>query len=256
MAEFFGANTTPGSITGHVTDSSTGAAISGATVSYSGGSTTTDSSGSYSFSSVPAGSYTLTASQSGYNSQTGSVSVTAGAGSTLNLQLTPVSTTGSGGISGQVTNISTGGAISGATVSYSGGSATTDSAGHYAFASVPAGTYNVSASHSGYFVLTKSVTVSSGSASTLNFALATGGKVAGNVTNSSGVAISGASVNITGGSITTTVNTTTSSTGTYNSNWIPVGTYTVTVSATGFTKQSQTVNVPTGTTATLNFKLQ
>lgn len=256
MAEFFGANTTPGSITGHVTDSSTGAAISGATISYSGGSTTADSSGSYTFSSVPAGSYTLTASHSGYTSQTGSVTVTAGAGSTLNFQLTPVSTTGSGAMSGQVTNISTGGVISGATVSFSGGSATTDSAGHYTFTNVAAGTYNVSASHSGYFLLTKSATITSGSTSTLNFALATGGKVAGTVTNSSGAAISGATVNMTGGSITTTVNTTTSSTGTYNSNWIPVGTYTVTVSATGFTKQSQTVNVPTGSTATLNFKLQ
>lgn len=256
MAEFFGANTTPGSITGHVTDSSTGAAISGATVSYSGGSTTTDSSGNYTFNSVPAGTYNVTASQSGYTSQTGSVTVTAGAGSTLNFQLTPASTNNPGTISGQVTNISTGGAISGATVSYSGGSISTDSAGHYTLASVAPGTYNVSASHSGYFLETKSATVSSGGTSTLNFALATGGKVAGTVTNSSGAAISGASVNISGGSIATTVNTTTSSTGTYNSNWIPVGTYTVTVSATGFTKQSQTVNVPTGSTATLNFKLQ
>lgn len=255
MAEFFGANTTPGSITGHVTDSSTGAAISGATVSYSGGSTTTDSSGSYTFSNVPAGSYNLTASQSGYNSQTGSVTVTATAGA-LNFQLTPMSTSGPGTISGQVTNVSTGGAIAGTTVSFSGGSTTTDSAGHYSFTGVTAGTYNVSASHSGYFLETKSATVNSGSTSTLNFALATGGKVAGTVTNSSGVAISGATVNISGGSIATTVNTTTSSTGTYNSNWIPVGTYTVTVSATGFTKQSQTVNVPTGSTATLNFKLQ
>lgn len=161
-----------------------------------------------------------------------------------------------GAISGQVTNISTGGAISGTTVSFSGGSATTDSAGHYSFTSVAAGTYNVSASHTGYFLETKSVTVSSSATSTLNFALATGGKVAGTVTNSSGVAISGASVNIAGGSIATTVNTTTSSSGTYNSNWIPVGTYTVTVSATGFTNQSQTVNVPTGSTATLNFTLQ
>lgn len=256
MAEFFGANTTPGSITGHVTDSSTGAAISGATVSYSGGSTTTDSSGSYTFCNVPAGTYNLTASQSGYNSQTGSVTVTAAAGATLNFQLTPMSTSGPGTISGQVTNVSTGGAIAGTTVSFSGGSTTADSAGHYSFTGVAAGTYNVSASHSGYFFETKSATVNSGSTSTLNFALATGGKVAGTVTNSSGAAISGATVNISGGSIATTVNTTTSSTGTYNSNWIPVGTYTVTVSATGFTKQSQTVNVPTGNTATLNFKLQ
>ena len=48
MSEFFGPrNTPPGTITGQVTDSSTGAAIAGATVSYSGGSATTDGSGNY-----------------------------------------------------------------------------------------------------------------------------------------------------------------------------------------------------------------
>ena len=256
MAEFFGPNTTPGSITGHVTDSSTGAAISGATVSYSGGSTATDSSGAYTLNNVPAGTYNVTASQSGYTNVTSSVTVNAATASTLNFQLAAVPTTGAGTLTGQVTNISTGGAVSGTTVSYSGGSATTDSTGHYTFTNVTAGTYNVTATHSGYFVETKSVTISAGTTSTLNFALATGGKVGGTVTNSAGAVIAGASVTITGGSITTTVNTTTNSSGVYNSNWIPVGTYTVTVSATGFTQQSKTVNVPTGTTATLNFTMQ
>lgn len=256
MAEFFGPNTTPGSITGHVTDSSTGAAISGATVSYSGGSTTTDSSGGYTLNNVPAGTYNVTAAQSGYTSQTSSVTVNTATASTLNFQLAAVPTTGSGTLTGQVTNISTGGAVSGTTVSYSGGSTTTDSTGHYTFTNVTAATYNVTATHSGYFVETKSVTISGGTTSTLNFALATGGKVGGTVTNSAGAVIASASVTITGGSITTTVNTTTNSSGVYNSNWIPVGTYTVTVSATGFTKQSKTVNVPTGTTATLNFTMQ
>jgi large repetitive protein len=154
-----------------------------------------------------------------------------------------------------VTNISTGGGLSAATVSYSGGSTTSDTNGNYAFTSVTPGTYNVIASHTGYFNVTKSVTVSPGATATLNFALATGGKVAGTVTNSSGVAISGAAVNISGGSIPTTVNTTTNSSGVYNSNWVPVGTYTVTVSATGFTTQSQSVNVTTGNTTTLNFTM-
>jgi acid phosphatase len=257
MAEFFGTiNTSPGTITGHVTDSSTGAAISGATVSYSGGSTSTDNNGSYTFSNVPAGSYSVTASHSGYNSQTSSVSVTAATTSTLNFQLTPISTTSPGTISGKVTNISTGGAISGATVSYSGGSTTTDTGGNYSFANVTPATYNVTATHSGYFAETKSVVVGSGAAATLNFALATGGKVAGTVTNSTGTVISGASVTITGGSISTTVNTTTNSSGVYNSNWVPVGSYTVTVSAAGHTTQSQSTTVTTGNTTTLNFKLQ
>jgi hypothetical protein len=91
---------------------------------------------------------------------------------------------------------------------------------------------------------------------TLNFALATGGKIAGTVTNASGAAIAGASVSITGGSISTTVNVTTNSSGGYNSNWIPVGTYNVSVSASGHTTQSKSTTANTGATTTLNFALQ
>jgi phosphatidylinositol-3-phosphatase len=247
-------SSSPGTISGRVSNSSTGAALAGATLSYSGGSTTTDSSGNYTLSNVAAGAVSVTASLTGFTSQTSSVTVSSGATSTLNFSLAPAGST-PGSISGRVSNISTGGAVSGATVSFSGGSTTTDSSGNYSFSNVAAGTYNITAIHSGYFALTKSANVSSGSSTTLNFAIATGGKVAGTVTNSSGTAISGAAVTVTGGSIGTTVKITTSSTGTYNSNWVPVGTYTVTVSAAGHTTQSKTTTVTTGNTTTLNFTL-
>jgi hypothetical protein len=52
------------------------------------------------------------------------------------------------------------------------------------------------------------------------------------------------------------VTTTTGSTGAYNSNWVPVGTYTVTVSVAGFSTQSKSANVTTGNTTTLNFTMQ
>jgi acid phosphatase len=254
MGEFFGPNTAVGSITGHVTDAATGLAISGATVSYSAGSATTDSSGAYTLAKVAAGTYSVTASQTGYVSQTSSVTVSAGAASTLNFQLA-ASNTGPGGISGKVTNVSTGAAFSGATVSYSGGSTTSDTNGNYTLSNVSPATYNVTASRSGYITESNSVTVSAGATSTLNFPMATGGKVAGTVTNSSGTAISGAAVQITGGAVQTTVNVTTSSTGAYNSNWIPIGSYTVTVSKSGFTTQTQNANVTTGNTTTLNFTM-
>ena len=244
----------PGAFNGHVTNVATGAAIAGATVSFSGGSTTTDSNGAYSFANVAAGTYSVTASQSGFASQTGSVSVISGATSTLDFQLSPASTPGT--ITGRVTNITTGGAVSGATVSFSGGSTTADSSGNYTFTNVTPGTYNVTATHTGYFAVTNSATVTSGAAVTLNFALATGGKIAGTVTNASGTPIAGASVSLTGGSISTTVNVTTSSSGGYNSNWMPVGTYKVTVSASGHTTQSKSATANTGATTTLNFALQ
>jgi acid phosphatase len=245
---------TAGAFTGHVTNANTAAAIAGATVSFSGGSTTTDSNGAYSFSNVAPGTYSVTVSATGFTSQTGSVTVSSGATSTLDFQLSQASTPGT--ITGRVTNITTGGSVSGATVSFSGGSTTADGSGNYTFTGVAPGTYNVTATHSGYFPVTNSATVASGAAVTLNFALATGGKVAGTVTNAGGTPITGASVSITGGSISTTVNITTSSSGGYNSNWVPVGTYTVTVSASGHATQSKSTTINTGATTTLNFALQ
>src|SRR5215831_7668704 len=92
MAEFFGKGSSTGTITGQVTNNSTGAALSGATVSYSGGSTTTNSSGNYTLSNVPAGSVNVTASMTGFTSQTASVTVNSGATSTQNFSLAPTST--------------------------------------------------------------------------------------------------------------------------------------------------------------------
>jgi phosphatidylinositol-3-phosphatase len=249
-------NNTPGAITGQVTDSSTGAAIVGATVSYSGGSTTTNSTGSYMLSNVAPGTYTVTASATGYTSLSSTVSVTSGNTATVNFQLNPLPVNTPGTIKGRVTNITTGGAVSGATVSFSGGSTTADSSGNYSFSNVTPGTYSVTATHTGYFAVTHSAVLASGATVTLNFAMATGGKIAGTVTNSSGAAIAGAAVSLTGGSISTTVNTTTNSNGGYNSNWMPVGSYTVTVSASGHATQNKTATANTGATTTLNFTLQ
>ncbi|HEY6308038.1 MAG TPA: carboxypeptidase regulatory-like domain-containing protein [Candidatus Angelobacter sp.] len=248
--------TASGAITGQVTDSSTGAAITGATVSYSGGSTTTNSSGNYTLSNVAPGTYTVTASATGYTSLSSTVSVTSGNTATLNFQLNPVPGNVPGTIKGRVTNISTGGAVSGATVSFIGGSTTADSSGNYSFTNVTPGTYSVTATHTGYFAVTHSAVLGSGATVTLNFAMATGGKIAGTVTSSSGAAIAGATVSLTGGLINTTVNTATNSSGGYNSNWMPVGSYTVTVSANGHATQSKTATANTGATTTLNFTLQ
>jgi|GEM_PF-2791175 len=80
-----------GSIIGRVTDESNGNGIPSATVSYSGpssGSVLTDSNGYYTVSSLVPGSYSVTASMSGYNSQTVlSATVNPGGTTTLNFQL-------------------------------------------------------------------------------------------------------------------------------------------------------------------------
>ena len=249
---------TGGKIAGTVTSSS-GAAIAGASVHILGGSVTqnitltTDASGAYATDFVSTGNYTVVASASGFASQSKSTTVTSGQTATVNFTL--LSAAGTGALVGTVVNISNNVPISGATVTFSGGTTTTNSNGFYQFTNVAVGTYNVTASHTGFFSSTQSATVTSGGTTTLNFKLATGGKLAGTVKNSSGVAISGASVKISGGSVPTSVTLTTSSTGGYATNFIPVGSYTITVSATGFATQSKTATVNTGQTTTVNFTL-
>jgi hypothetical protein len=86
---------TAGSISGHVTNASGGAAISGATVAVSGGpSTTTDATGAYTISGLAGGTYSVTASKTGFASSTApSVGVSVGVVTTQNFSLTPTSTT-------------------------------------------------------------------------------------------------------------------------------------------------------------------
>ncbi|HEY1914337.1 MAG TPA: carboxypeptidase regulatory-like domain-containing protein [Streptosporangiaceae bacterium] len=75
-----------GTVTGTVTDASTGQPIVGAQVSVPGLSTTTGSDGSYTLTLPPA-SYPLTLSAYGYASQTDTVPVTANTATTQNVQL-------------------------------------------------------------------------------------------------------------------------------------------------------------------------
>ena len=80
-------STDPGAIAGTVS-AFKGSGISGATVNCgTAGTTTTGTDGSYSLSSVAPGTYTCTASATGYRSKSQSVSVTSGATTTANFVL-------------------------------------------------------------------------------------------------------------------------------------------------------------------------
>lgn len=90
---------TVGSISGTVTSSSGGGAISGATVSTdTGQQTATDGSGAYSLTDVPTGTRTVTAAANGFVSQDQSVSVSDGATETANFVLSPVPSGGGNAI--------------------------------------------------------------------------------------------------------------------------------------------------------------
>jgi hypothetical protein len=268
-----------GTVSGRVT-SSTGTAIGGATVSVSGTSlsATTDASGNYTIGGVAPGTYTVTASASGFLDQAQTVSVTAGATATLNFSLSPLLIRPvpppvprlplTGTVSGRVTS-SAGAAIAGATLSVGGTSltATTDASGNYRLDGVPAGTQTVTATAAGFLSRAQTVSVTAGATATLTFTLSpvvvalppplpprvlpTTGTVTGRVTTSGGTGIGGATVTVSG----TTLSATTSSLGTYTISGVPAGSRSLTASAAGFLSRSQAVSVTAGATVTLNFTL-
>jgi len=80
----------PGTITGTVTDSSSGEVIANATVTVNGMSATSNSSGAYVISGVPPGNYTVTASADGYEISSETITLTAGETEILNFTLKPV----------------------------------------------------------------------------------------------------------------------------------------------------------------------
>ena len=157
----------PGNVTGTVVDGN-GQPLSGATVSAAGLTTSTADDGSYALNNLPAGSTTIKASLTGFQSGSTTVTVVA-ATTTAAPAITLVS--GSGSITGSV-KTTAGAAIAGASVGFGGGTATTDANGNYTLTGVPVGTVQLVASASGFQSVTQSVTVSGGATSTANFTLA------------------------------------------------------------------------------------
>jgi hypothetical protein len=245
-----GSGPTTGTISGTVTSSS-GAALSGATVSSGAVTATTQANGSYTLANVNAGAATVTASLAGYQTATDSVTVTAGATTTANFTLSPNASTGT--ITGEVTNIKSGAALAGATVKWNNTSVSTNSSGVYTIANVSAGSDPLTASATGYLPVNGTASVTAGGTSTLNFQLATAGIIKVTAVNTAGAADPGATITIQGGEISTTVSGTTNSSGAYSSNWIPIGSYTVTISETGHTTQSTSATVTSGATSSVNF---
>ncbi len=239
-----------GTISGTV-KTSAGAAIAGASVGFGGGTTTTSATGAYTLTGVPTGTVQLVASATGFQSVTQSVVVNGGAVTTANFTLPAVGAAGT--VTGKITNISNGGILAGATVTWSGGTANTNASGIYTLTNVTAGSRIITASKTGFLARPGTVNVTAGATATLNLQLATAGKITVKVVSPSGAVVSGTSVSIKGGIIPNTVTGATSTAGTFTTAFIPVGSYTVTVSKTGHTTQSKTVTVTSGVTSTVTF---
>ena len=247
-----------GTITGTIRSTTgngvVGSGISGATVYLQSGlgpaipgrgtfSATTDSSGNFSIVGIEPGSYTLAAYRTGFigtTSNKGVLFVVEGdTTQTANLTL---ATANPGTVTGTVkTNSTPAAPVPGATVSFSSTdgqtfTATTNANGVYTLSTIPPATYVGTASEAGFGVATSaSVTVTTGSTSTVNFVLTPGpGTASGRVLNTSGAPISGATVFFSGNGLTTPVTATTSSSGAYTLPSLSPGTYNVAASAPGY----------------------
>ena len=157
----------PGGVAGRVTDASTGDPLVGATITYPGGVTITDTLGDYQINGVPAGSLALSFSALGYASSTRTVNVPAGGVATQDVGLTPSATY----VAGEVRDVATDALLVGATVSISTGqTTTTDALGRY-HVDLPPGDYTVTATAVGYDPSSGPVLINGGSYATLDFAL-------------------------------------------------------------------------------------
>jgi len=162
-----------GSISGNVTDDSTGLPLAGATVAAKktdhlfGNQAFTDELGNYTIPELPAGDYIVVAFKEGYhfeiynNTQKEDsatlVQVVAGQNTPdINFSLTPKSEPQPGSISGNVTDDSTGLPLANAVVvahklgTYFAKNASTDESGNYTIHELPAGNYIVGACREGY----------------------------------------------------------------------------------------------------------
>jgi thermitase len=241
----------PGSITGSVADAKDGSPIVSATVSDGNGTALTDALGSYTISNVLPGSYQVVASKGGYQSSFLTVSVLSGSTAVANLSLSQIIVPGS--ITGTVTSTKDGSVIVGVTVTDGTRTTTTDATGKYAIANVPPGSYEVTASKSGYHSSFLTVGVLAGSAAVANFSL-NEVIVPGGITGSVADAKDGSP--IVGATVSDGARTAlTDAGGQYIIGGVPEGSYTVTASAAGYSASSQAVSVVAAQTATVNFAL-
>ena len=255
-----------GSISGVVKDISSCSALVNAPITSSAGSTITSSSGTYTIGGLVPNTYSMVASFANYVPVGRNIEVGPGMTASGKLFLG----TGSGQFQGSARD-STGAAISGATVHFLGSASTsaldetitTDATGKYATGSIPAGTYQVTASATGFGSSIITANLGTGATVTQNFVLTasanpktnTGGTTTGTLTgkvvkDDTAIGLIGATVSYTGGS------TVTNTSGVYTLTNIPAGTpVTVSTLQPGYAGASSTVTLVAGAPTTLNFSL-
>ena len=186
----------PGSVTGRVVDASTNLPIPGATVTFSSGTPpavvttgTTDKTGTYNVTGVPAGTYSVTASAPGYGNSL-PISVVVTGNQTTNPQDIPLGPVVNGTLGGLVTSTSSTTPAAGVTITIvnagtgvavpavtSSGASTAGPDGaplNYGPITVAQGTYTVTASSNGVTTASQTVTVAGSQFTRVDFTGVTG----------------------------------------------------------------------------------
>jgi len=270
-------------VSGTVTDSAGGTPLAGAKILLRIGtgaygaardSVVTGASGTFSFDTVPAGSFTLATSDSGYNSKNVTGNITNATPPAVSIQLVKITY---GSITGTVTDSVAGTAVAGAkvylrTTGGGGGggggtildSATTATDGSYTIANVQSGiARTLRAQDSGYVTKNTTVTVVGTAALTANIQLVKilYGSITGTVTDSAaGTGIAGAKVYLRatggGGGGTILDSATTATDGSYTVANVQSGiARSLSAQATGYTTKTSTVTVVGTAALTANFQL-
>lgn len=164
-----------------------------------------------------------------------------------------------GTLSGWVKNAINCAPMAGVTVSNASGSAVTDANGNFSFASPARKSSAITATKTGWLSNAQAATSTTDAVaepSPTKIFVATAGRIHGTVTDSAGAPVVNANVSLTGGQLRQSKTVATDSNGVYDSNWVGVGSYSVTVTATAHTAQNLQTTVNTGLTTMLNIALQ
>lgn len=230
------------------------APLAGATVSVDGKSAVSNASGQFLINGVRPGPQVVTATKSGFQGATQTVTVPSGGHSVMAnlLVLRPtVAAPTTGYIQGSVRSSQGNAPVAGALVAWGGGiasnvSTTTDANGNYRLNNVPAGTQALTVSRSGFGVSSQNVSVRAGAGTTANFIL---NPVAGATTGSIGGVVRALPNNapLAGATVTVgSLSTVTNASGGFLLSNVPSGSRTVTASKSGYSSATQTVTVPSG----------
>ncbi|MCM2605594.1 carboxypeptidase regulatory-like domain-containing protein [Rossellomorea marisflavi] len=221
--------------------------------------TTTNGAGNYTFTGIIPGSYNLSVTAAGFQSQTAGVTTVANQTSIVNFVLLA----NPGAISGTVRDSLTNAPIQGSTVellTQTGillSSTVTDAAGLYTFGNLAPGSYQVRAVALGYSTSTVSVQVVSGATTTVNLFLQQNpGAVAGQVRDAATqLPIQGATVQAVDSQGFVIDAFTTDANGQYAFNNLLPGPYTFVFTASGYGSQTKGATVTSNTTTILDAEL-